>query len=68
MVVKGLSQVPRIDYSKTFVLVAKMNSIRLILVISIAHHWEDHKMDAKSDFLHSDLQEEIYMEKPQWFI
>lgn len=31
LVAKGFSQVEAIDYSKTFVLVTKMNSIRLVL-------------------------------------
>ena len=64
MVAKGFSQVPGIDYSETFAPVARINSIRLVLAIAAANHWEAHQMDVKSAFLHGDLQEEIYMEQP----
>lgn len=68
LVEKGFSQVPGVDYSETFALVAKMNFIRLVLAIAATHHWEVHQMDVKSAFLHGDLQEEIYMEQPQGFV
>ena len=51
-----------IDYSETFSLVAKMNSIRLVLSLVASQHWSMYQMDVKSAFLHGDLQEEIYME------
>jgi hypothetical protein len=41
-----------------------MDSIRLALVIAVAKGWEVHQMDMKNAFLHGDLSEEIYMEKP----
>lgn len=68
LVAKGFSQVPGVDYTETFVLVAKMNSIHLTLAIATAHGWVVHRMDVKSAFLHGDLDEEIYMEQPQGFI
>jgi hypothetical protein len=54
---KGFSQVEVIDYNETFVLVAKMNSIRLVLSLAPSHKWEIHQMDVKSAFLHGDLKE-----------
>ena len=46
----------------------KMDSIRLVLAIATSKHWEVHHMDAKSDFLHGDLHEEIYMKHPKGYI
>ena len=56
-----------IDYDKTFAPVEKMDSIRLTLGIASAQGWEVHQMDVKNAFLHGDLSEEIYMEKPHGF-
>jgi hypothetical protein len=63
LVSKGFSQVEGIDYNETFSLVAKMNFIHLVLALYASHKWEVHQMDAKSAFLHGDLQEEIYTEQ-----
>jgi hypothetical protein len=57
-----------IDYDDTFAPVVKMDSIRLVLSIVATKGWEVHQMDVKNEFLHNDLFEEIYMEKPQGFM
>ena len=65
---KGFSQVEGIDYTKTFAIVTKMNSMHLVLSLVASYKWEVHQMDVKSAFLHGDLHEEIYMEQPPGFI
>jgi len=45
-----------------------MDSIHLALAIVAAIIWEVHQMDVKNSFLHGDLSEYIYMEKPLGFI
>jgi hypothetical protein len=57
-----------IDYDETFARVAKMDSIRLALAIAVTKGWELHQMDVKNAFLHGDIFEDIYMEKPQGFM
>ena len=64
LVAKGFSDVEGIHYTETFSLVAKMNSICLVLSLAASFKWEVHHMDVKSVFLHGDLHEEIYMEQP----
>jgi hypothetical protein len=66
--VKGFSQQEGIDYTETFSPVAKMNSVRLILSLAAHFGWKIHQMDVKSDFLHGDLSEEIFMEQPPGFV
>ena len=56
------------DYHETFAPVAKMDSICLVLAISASKHWEVHHMDVKSEFLHGDIHEEIYMNHPKGYI
>ena len=65
---EGFSQFHGVDYTKTFVPVAKMDSIRLVLAIDASKRWEVHPMDVKSAFLHGDLLEEIYMQHHECFI
>jgi hypothetical protein len=57
-----------IDYDDSFTPIENMDSIRLALSIVEAKGWEVHQMDVKNEFLHGDLSEEIYMEKPQGFM
>eukprot|EP00253_Pinus_taeda_P034392 PITA_34392 len=45
-----------------------MNYVFLIISLAASFKWEVHQMDVKSAFLHGDLNEEIYMEKPIGFI
>ena len=52
LVSKGFSQVHGVEYTKTFALVAKMDSIRLVLAIAASKRWEVHHMDVKSYFIH----------------
>ena len=63
LVSKGYSQVHGVDYTDTFAMVEKMDSIRLVLAMAASKGWLVHHMDVKSAFLHGDLQEEIYMHK-----
>ena len=56
-----------IDFSYIFSPVAKVNSIRLILSVAAAFDFEVEQMDVKTTFLHGDLEEEIYMNRPEGF-
>ena len=65
---KGFRQVHGIEYDETFAPIEKMDSIQLALAIVVGRRWEVHQMDVKNEFLHGDLSDKIYMEKPQGFI
>ena len=56
------------DYHETFALIAKMDSIRLVLAIATSKHWGVHHMDFKSEFICGDINEEIYMKHPKGYI
>ena len=55
------------DYTETFASVAKMDSIRIVLAIVASKRWEVHHMDVKSEFIHGEIQEDIYMKQPKCF-
>ena len=65
---KGYSQFNGLDYNERLALVAKMDSIRLVLAIAASRSWEVHIIDVKSVFLHGDMEEEIDMRQPEGYI
>ena len=68
LVTKTFSQQEVINYTKTFSLVAKMSSVRLIPSLVACFRWKIHQMDVKSAFSHDDLLEEAYMEQSHSFV
>ena len=62
-VAKLFSQFQGVYYTNTFAPVAKMDAIRLVLAIVASKRWEVHHMDVKSEFIHGNIHEEIYIQK-----
>ncbi|GLJ26041.1 hypothetical protein SUGI_0499460 [Cryptomeria japonica] len=67
LVCKGYSQKEGIDYEETFALVARLEAIRLFLAYVTYKDFKVYQMDVKSAFLNGDLEEEVYIEKPNGF-
>ena len=68
LVTKGYSQIPGIDYNEVFSPVVKHSSIRTLLSIVAMHDLELEQLDVKTEFLHGELEEDIYMEQPEGFV
>ena len=47
---------------------SKIAYLRLFLSMVVVHHWPLYQLDIKNAFLHSDLEEEVYMEQPPGFV
>ena len=62
LVARGYTQTFRIYYQETFVPVAKINTIRILISLAVTLDWPLNQYDIKNAFLHGDLKEEIYME------
>ena len=68
LVAKGYSQQERIDYEDTFALVAKLNTIQVLIALATKNNWKIHQLDVKSAFLNGDLKEEVYLTQLEGFI
>ena len=67
LVAKGFTQKEGIDYTETFSLVSKKDSLRIILALVAHLDLELQQMDVKTAFLNSDIEEEVYMKQPEGF-
>ena len=61
LVAKGFTQEYGIDYEETFALVARLSSVRTLIVVSASRYWPLFQMDVKNAFLNGELTEEVYM-------
>ena len=68
LVAKGYTQTYKIDYTKTFAPVAKINTIRVLLFLATNLDWPLHQFDVKNAFLLGELSKEIYMDLPPGYM
>ena len=64
---KGYAQQHGIDYDETFVPIAKMAIIRVLLAKAATKGWHLHQIDVKNAFLQGDLGETLYIVQPPGF-
>ena len=68
LVVKGFRQKKGVDFNEILSPVVKMSSIRTMLSLATTLDFEVEKMDVKTNFLHGNLEEEIYMKQQMVFL
>ena len=68
LVVKGYARRYGVDYSEFFTLVARVETIRVLLAIAAQLGWSVHHLDMKSAFLNRDIEEDIYVKQPEGFM
>jgi hypothetical protein len=62
LVTKGYVEKQGIDFEEAFAPVARMESVKLILVVAAREGWRVHHMNVKSAFFIDDLEEEAYVQ------
>ena len=68
LVVKGYTQKEGVDYEETFLQIAMLKFILILLSIATCLDYEIWKMDVKTAFLNGYLEESIYMMQPEGFV
>jgi len=63
-VAKRYAQRYGIDYMEVFALVARLDTIRLILALAAQYEWVIFQLDVNSAFFHGKLEEEVFIEQP----
>ena len=67
LVAQGYTQVEGIDFGKTYALVARLESIRIMLAYADHHNILLYQMDVKSAFLNCEIEEEVSVMQPLGF-
>ncbi|GJU33681.1 retrovirus-related pol polyprotein from transposon TNT 1-94 [Tanacetum coccineum] len=68
LVAHKYNQQEGIDYDETYALVARLESIRIILAIACANDFKLYQMDIRSAFPNGFINEEVYVAQPPVFI
>jgi len=66
LVAKIYAPTYKIVYEKTFALIAKMNTIQVVLALTTHYSWDLHQLDVNNVFFHGALKE-VYVEIPLGF-
>jgi hypothetical protein len=67
LVAKGYSQVEGLDFDETFALVARLESIRILLTYATHNDFKLYQMDVKNAFFKGPIKKEVYVEQPLGF-
>jgi hypothetical protein len=66
-IAQGYSQVEGLDFGETFVPVAHLETIRILLAFAASKGFKLYQMGVKSAFLNGVIQEEVYVRQPLGF-
>jgi hypothetical protein len=61
LIAQGFSQVEGLDFEETFTHVARLETIRILLVFAASKGFKLYQMDMKSDFLNCVIQEKVFV-------
>ena len=64
LVAQEFSQVEGIDFGETYALVARLESIRILLAYASRYNFKLQQMDVKSAFLNGPLKELVFVKQP----
>src|SRR5258706_3314807 len=65
LVAQGYSQQPGFDYEELYSPVVHYDSLRLLIALSVYHHWRPQQLDIKAASVYGILNKDIYMQLPE---
>ncbi len=68
LVAKGFTQVEGTDFNETFSLIAWMESIQVLLIVTTIEYLKVHQTFVKIIFLNGNISKKIYMQQPKGFV
>ncbi|GKC09914.1 retrovirus-related pol polyprotein from transposon TNT 1-94 [Tanacetum coccineum] len=68
LVAKGYAQEAGIDFTESFALVARLESVRIFIAYAAHKSFPIYQMDVKTTFLNGPLKEEVYVAQPDGFV
>ena len=68
LVAQGCLQIYRDDYDEVFCPVVRLESLHILIALSVQHGLKLHQVDVTTAFLNGDLEEEVYMQQPKEFV
>ncbi len=68
LVAQGFTQVKGADYDETFSPVARLESLRTLVAVSVKKGLQLYQVDITTAFLNGVLQEEVYMSQLEGFV
>ena len=68
LVARVFLQKPRLDYFELFALVARHETIILVIALAANRNWSLIHLNVKSTFLNGPLQEEVYVSQHPGFV
>jgi hypothetical protein len=63
LVAQGFTQIEGLDFGETYALIARLESIRILLTFATHHDFKLYQMDVKSAFLNGPISELVYVEQ-----
>lgn len=67
LIAQGFTQTEGEDYFETYAPVSRQESLRALTAFAALHRFHIHQLDVVAAYLHSTLEEEIYMKQPPEF-
>jgi hypothetical protein len=67
LVAQGYTQVEGLDFGETYVPVARLEAIRILLACACTHNIKLYQIDVKSAFLNGYINEGVYVEQSPSF-
>src|SRR5205807_5391568 len=61
---RGFNQIPGEDFEEVYAPVVRLESLRVLLSVSVKRGYSIRQLDIKSAFLYSDIDTKIYLELP----